>query len=119
MRLRTLSIIATIVLFSGFANAMQGALQSMKTLTPQVGWAASQNRLFWTVDGGANWTDITPTADSTKTIASVFFLDAWTGWVLFADDREEPQAVFELTSTSSAGESAHSPGATWQRRCET
>jgi probable HAF family extracellular repeat protein len=105
MRLRTLSIIATIVLFSGFANAMQGAVHSMKMLTPQVGWAASQNRLFWTVDGGGNWTDITPTADSNKTIASVFFLDAWTGWVLFADDGEEPQPVFELTSTSSAGQS--------------
>jgi len=82
----------------------------MRLLTPEVGWVLGGNRLLWTADAGKNWTDITPEAGpipafgSRARIASVFFLDTSTGWVLlYQTDPKTDEPRFKLASTSDAG----------------
>src|SRR5271169_2395984 len=57
-----------------------------KLLTSTTGWAANDQVLFRTTDGGVTWKDITPpNPHHTRydgVLASVFFLDANSGWVL-------------------------------------
>jgi photosystem II stability/assembly factor-like uncharacterized protein len=91
------------------ASAQQaGRIESMKLLTPDVGWAATNKKLFWTSDGGASWKDITPKlAHREQAVSSVFFLDASTGWALMGcRDGRDPLAddvCFEFASTTNAG----------------
>jgi hypothetical protein len=89
--------------------AAQRAIQSMKLLTPEVGWTATKEKLFWTTSGGARWKDITPKLDHKwQAISSVAFLDPSTGWILLncADNRDEKadDTCFEFASTANAGE---------------
>jgi photosystem II stability/assembly factor-like uncharacterized protein len=107
---RKLSISASalfIALSSSFAALGQGSVQTMKLLTPQVGWAASSRQVFWTTDAGLNWNDITPPmASPTQEFASVFFLDSSSGWILRVEqDQATGEPHFDLASTASAGAS--------------
>jgi photosystem II stability/assembly factor-like uncharacterized protein len=83
----------------------------MKLLNSEVGWAATNRRLFWTTTGGHEWKDITPKAKTDGTIASVFFLDVANGWVLLSyASKEDPgtglsETLFDLASTTNSGES--------------
>jgi photosystem II stability/assembly factor-like uncharacterized protein len=84
----------------------------MKLLTPNVGWAATKQKLFYPTDGGAQWKDITPKlSHKSQTVSSVFFLDASTGWVLLSyGGKENPktgvsETLFELATTGNGGES--------------
>ena len=79
-----------------------GRLETMKLLTADVGWTASESHLFWTTDAGRTWRDITPEVDDDDGIASVFFLNTSTGWVLFSR-YDEPQPFFDLASTKDGG----------------
>ena len=84
-------------------------LESMKLLSPGTGWAATANSLYWTINGGKTWRDITPkTHHRHQTISSVFFLDTAAGWAVLrcADDRDEKadDICFEFASTTDAGE---------------
>jgi photosystem II stability/assembly factor-like uncharacterized protein len=97
-------------------------IESMKLLTPEVGWAATAQKLFWTTNGGAQWKDITPKLKHEEQgISSVFFLDSSTGWVLLRcgdnlfpsrdpltqkSDRDlrRDDTCFEFASTTDAGQ---------------
>jgi photosystem II stability/assembly factor-like uncharacterized protein len=82
-----------------------GRLESMKLLSPEIGWAATRNHLFWTTDNGQNWKDITPKpATPREAISAVFFLNSATGWVLFGDGgNDEDQPRFDVACTTDAG----------------
>ena len=85
-----------------------GQIKSMKLLTADVGWAATDKKLFWTTDNGAHWKNITPTLNHKhQTVSSVFFLDASKGWVLLScgDDRDTlaDEGCWALASTINAG----------------
>ena len=97
----TLNIVF-LALFLGSLLSLSSAqqVQSMKLLTPRVGWFATNGHLFWTASGGKEWKDITPNTASKETISSVFFLDTSTGWVLFVHGDKNDQAHFELASTA-------------------
>ncbi|HKH97827.1 MAG TPA: hypothetical protein VJ999_01860 [Candidatus Sulfotelmatobacter sp.] len=102
---------ALTVLFSIASTAQQaGRIESMKLLTPDVGWAATNSQLFWTTDGGGKWKDITPKSSHKRQwVSSVFFLNSSAGWALLhCRDGRDPVAddgCFELASTTDAGES--------------
>lgn len=104
-----LSLIVTTYLCIAASGQQAGRIESMKLLTPNVGWAATNKRLFWTTDAGAQWKDVTPPAKEPKRIASVFFLDVANGWVLLAYSAKENPAtgisetLFELASTADSG----------------
>jgi photosystem II stability/assembly factor-like uncharacterized protein len=85
-----------------------------KLLTSTTGWAATDRMLLWTTDGGAHWKDITPSNPHHSQrdrqhddLASIFFLDANTGWVLFSyqSGPESDDWAFDVSSTVDAGES--------------
>lgn len=83
-------------------------VRSMKLVSAKVGWAAGDRKLFWTTDSGLNWRDITPAATAQELVASVFFLDASHGWVLFLHDvdnnAEQPQQRrFDIAITADGG----------------
>jgi photosystem II stability/assembly factor-like uncharacterized protein len=81
-----------------------GRIESMRLLTPDVGWAATLSHLFWTTDDGLHWTDITPKASKAgATISAVFFLDPSSGWVLLSHSAGDEQPEFELATTTNAG----------------
>jgi photosystem II stability/assembly factor-like uncharacterized protein len=80
----------------------------MNLLTTDIGWAATDNKLFWTTDGGSQWKDITPKLNHKRQeVSSVFFLGNSAGWALLkcGDDRDvlADEGCFELASTTNAG----------------
>jgi hypothetical protein len=90
------------------------ATARFKLLTPTTGWAATDQMLLWTTDGGARWKDITPSNPHHSQrdrqhddLASIFFLNANTGWALFAyqSGPESDDWAFDVSSTVDAGES--------------
>ena len=99
----------TLFLCLGSVAQQAGRIESMKLLTPDVGWAATNKKLFWTTNGGSQWKDITPKLNHKRQmISSVFFLDSSAGWVLLScGDDKSPKAddvCFEFASTTDAGE---------------
>lgn len=83
-----------------------GRIESMKLLTPDVGWAATTSQLVWTTDGGAKWKDVTPKIAPGQSIDSVFFLDTSVGWaLLISEDADADGPRFDLASTADAGAS--------------
>lgn len=66
-------------------------IRDFKLLNSTTGWASTGNRLLLTTDDGAHWKDISPATPSLsdpreEKLGGVFFLDANTGWVLYATD---------------------------------
>lgn len=80
--------------------------KSIQLLNEDTGWASNGRQLFFTTNAGKQWTDITPLKSGHENLASVFFLDISTAWVLLSDTAgasEEPE--FDLASTTDAGTS--------------
>jgi photosystem II stability/assembly factor-like uncharacterized protein len=114
MQTKQLSLVISLMLPLCVCPATQaqqaGRIESMKLLTANTGWAATNKKLFFTTDGGTQWKDITPRTKPDRKISSVFFLDLSHGWVLLAHEgKEDPQSgiaetLFEIASTLDAGE---------------
>jgi len=86
------------------AQSNKGRLETMKLLTSNAGWASTAHRVFRTADGGAHWRDITPETKVENQVASVFFLDSSTGWVLLSQPAEA-RTRFLVAATTNGGES--------------
>ena len=76
---------------------------SMKMLSATTGWASSGSQLFFTSDNGADWKNISPPTANGDLYASVFFLDAQTGWVLTAHSDDFEDWNFAVWRTSDGG----------------
>src|ERR1700722_4326096 len=99
--------LATLLLLCVPTSAQQvaGMLKSAKLLSPEVGWAATSSRIFWTANTGKEWKDITPKTATPEDIASVFFLDTSRGWLLLSVwDKQLARPRFDLASTNDAGQ---------------
>jgi photosystem II stability/assembly factor-like uncharacterized protein len=112
---RILSVCLLLIFFSADLCAQQASrtFQLMRTpetmkeahlVTQQAGWTRTSDHLYWTSDGGMNWSNVTPALRPHEVISAVFFLDAARGWVLLshAGDADEE---FELATTKTAGAS--------------
>lgn len=86
------------------ASAQQ--VQSMKLLTPQIGWVLNGQHLYWTTDNGAHWKDITPPKAPKEDVGGVFFLDKSTGRVVLSYSDEKDEQQFKMAAT-------HDSGASW------
>jgi photosystem II stability/assembly factor-like uncharacterized protein len=73
------------------------------------GWAMAARRLRWTDDDGANWRTIAVPLTERQSIANVFFLDTYNGWLLVAGphDAIKLAAQFSVLRTRDGG-------ATWE-----
>jgi photosystem II stability/assembly factor-like uncharacterized protein len=84
-------------------------ITSMKLLNATVGWAATDETLYWTADAGAHWKDITPRSITAAHLSSPFFLGPSLGWVLMSHRLEsrpnvdQAETKFDLATTSDAG----------------
>jgi probable HAF family extracellular repeat protein len=89
-----------------FAQLSLNHVSSMQLLTRNVGWASTDSELFWTVDLGMHWKNISPPMAVPESIASVFFLNESMGWVLLsAWDPNSDSPRFDVASTTDAGSS--------------
>ena len=103
-----LSCLLVLCLCSCSIAQAAGQIRSMKLLTADTGWAATDHKLFWTTDNGSHWKDITPKLNHKRQmVSSVFFLDASRGWILLhcGDDKDTlvDDVCFEFASTTDAG----------------
>ncbi len=112
-RLRMIAMILGVILVALPSTARaQATPLGMKLITRNTGWALMPGGLFWTTDFGQDWRRITPPLKPAGTeMASVFFLNTSTGWVLLRTSHStEPDVVFgdwgfELAYTDNAGAS--------------
>ena len=95
----------------GLTISAHAQIQWAKQLTPETGWVATGNQLFWTTDAGGTWKDITPPhapkiSTPLRGISAVFFLDSSTGWVVMHSYDEKlntgTNQIF-IASTNDAG----------------
>jgi len=86
----------------------------MQLLAPDVGWALGGDRLYWTMDNGVHWADITPTAAplagsrtvSGARISDVYFLNTSEAWVLLSTwDSPTQNWRLDIARTSDSGAS--------------
>ena len=59
-------------------------IRDFKLLTSGAGWVSTGSQLLFTTDNGAHWKDISPPNPNGDSLSGVFFLDANTGWLLYA-----------------------------------
>ena len=80
-----------------------GQVQDMKLLAPDVGWVLQQNRLYWTVNNGGSWENITPRG--AETLTSVYFLNKAQGWTVFSNTSTavDTRKSFGLARTTDGG----------------
>lgn len=98
--------IATLIALLACASWVRAAkvqVEQMKLLTPNLGWAATDENIFWTSDGGQHWTDITPKTNRPEEIRAVFFLNQSSGWLLMVRPDDSSEVNFDLASTVDAG----------------
>jgi hypothetical protein len=82
-----------------------GGVADMQLIASGVGWAKGVGRLYWTIDNGNHWIEITPPLTrSQERIASVSFADTRRGWILLSyPDETESSSRFQLGYTADAG----------------
>ena len=86
------------------AHGSAQKIESMKLLTPNVGWVSTADNLFWTTDAGQHWRNITPKLSPAQNIDSVFFLDTSHGWaLLISETADEAEPQLDLASTADGG----------------
>ena len=76
------------------------SIDAFEQVSARAGWVLFGNKLYWTKNEGAAWTDITPAAD----IQAVDFLDASRGWTVASVTNG-----YSLASTTDGGRA-------WQTR---
>jgi photosystem II stability/assembly factor-like uncharacterized protein len=109
--LAVLRAVSLAVLFAVLAAHGQAESHNVKLLSATTGWATSDNHIYWTVNGGSDWKDITPLPAGLKrvTIEHVFFRDTSEGWVLVSHKQTaQPGAsrlvvVYEMAHTDNGG----------------
>ena len=104
LKIRIILFCALIFVLCGNAPAQRR--KSLQLLNESTGWAVIGRQLFFTTDTGNQWRDITPSTPDRKTVASVYFLNSATGWVLLSGASARPDTdQFDLASTTDAGAS--------------
>jgi photosystem II stability/assembly factor-like uncharacterized protein len=94
--------VLSIVLMLFLCAIASADIQDMKLLTPNIGWVVTENNLYWTIDAGNTWKNITPPSASFENIAAVFFLNTSQGWVLCCDTSGKHKR-FNIASTNDGG----------------
>jgi photosystem II stability/assembly factor-like uncharacterized protein len=75
-------------------------------VAPGTGWLLQGQRLLWTTDNGANWSNIAPTNAPVQPIDGVFFLNSLYGWTILSrkGPGDKSPLVF-IASTTNGGQS--------------
>jgi len=100
-----ISLLLTGVLWAQTGSEAHTIVQDMRMVSAGSGWALAGHRLFWTLDNGQNWDDITP-GNGLRPVSKVFFLDAKTGWAVLPGS-DGARSSITVASTRNGG-------ATWE-----
>jgi hypothetical protein len=85
--------------FSASVSAKERHMQRLNSLD---GWVIERKALYWTSNGGENWSDITPKIAGSE-VETAFFLNSQVGWVLLNSPEDEENQL-QLAYTTSAGQ---------------
>ena len=80
-----------------------GELQDFGLVAASTGWVRLNDRLYWTVDDGGQWQDITPPLPAAAKLLSASFADPQTGRALWAGPNPDGSLALQLASTTDAG----------------
>jgi hypothetical protein len=113
---------AVFMLLVVFCLIPEPTAAAMKLLSPSVGWVTSQAHLYWTVDVGDQWMDITPALPGVPraSLGGVFFRNVSEGWAILSyqepsGSRPSPSGVYETKAVYSIAHTTDS-GASWSLR---
>ena len=96
-RINFIIALSLLLIFLSNSNVL-----AMKLLTPKIGWTATEKNLYWTIDAGNTWKNITPPSVSFGEITFVLFLNTTQGWVL-SNRNEVKYKEFFLSYTKDGG----------------
>ena len=85
------------------APGVQSSVSAIHKFSPTTGWVSDGSHLLLTNDNGADWADISPSAQDGDSYAGVFFTDADHGFVWIAHSEYSENWSFSLARTSNAG----------------
>lgn len=74
---------------TGISQTQEITLLQIYMVTRQEGWAIASEGLFYTQDGGASWSRITPPSVVNLGLSDYFFLNANTAWLLVSQAAED------------------------------
>ena len=60
-------------------------IQNAHLVSAAHGWVLAGGNLFWTINNGQTWSNITPSLNGTRQIDSVYFLDETYAWAILHD----------------------------------
>ena len=104
IRINIVSFLSLFLMFFLCTDALATTrVLGLKLLTSKIGWLATENNLYWTIDAGSAWHNITPQSASFGQITSVFFLNTTQGWVLCSRKVRERNMEFSIAFTNDAG----------------
>jgi photosystem II stability/assembly factor-like uncharacterized protein len=80
-------------------------LQDFDLITEQEGWVLLGHNIYWTIDGGQNWENISPAGLQPSGIRGAAFLDTLNGWMVFANANEAGEYDYSIARTFDRGRS--------------
>ncbi len=87
-------------------QAQTGSTQAFRDfgmVSSTEGWILVGQKLYWTADNAASWSDITPALPDDATVYPASFLDARTGWLLWSSAAADGSLVLQIERTSDQG----------------
>jgi photosystem II stability/assembly factor-like uncharacterized protein len=84
-------------------SSVSPTISAMDLLPSEAGWILADDRLRWTMDGGASWQELTPPSDGHYQILGVYFLDVNTGWMARRSASQDQKATLSILSTVDGG----------------
>ncbi|MDR3602918.1 MAG: hypothetical protein P4L49_20980 [Desulfosporosinus sp.] len=80
-------------------NKEESSLTFVRMVDAKIGWASTKESILRTVDGGENWTDVTPQRQSGLSVSSLFCRDGQNA-VLALTQESSPQIIVCWTTDS-------------------
>jgi hypothetical protein len=82
-------------------------VREIQLLSSSEGWVLDGDQLYWTEDGGATWSDISPKNDGLEQILGVTFLDDQQGWLVSSQDSAGQNGSLSILQTEDGGLTWH------------
>lgn len=67
-------------------STSENSFTSIHMVDAMTGWASTKESILRTIDGGENWTDVTPKGITDQVTGAMFVRDAKTTWIIFTQE---------------------------------
>ena len=99
------SVVEAGVQIVNISSAPNPQIEAMQLVSADTGWAIVDQMLFWTKDGGSEWSDITPPAAASGSLMAAQFIDHLSGWAISQDPVTGEMTVWFTTNSGQDWES--------------